>query len=75
MMWGIQATNYIVQIHEQPETSQCFKGAAVYFLLLLFVVVMMVLLLLSFQEELIPSPRKLWSEAVVSLDAIKKCKY
>lgn len=74
-MRGVQATNYIVQIQMQPKTSQCFKGAAVYILCLVFVVVMIMLLLLSFQEELIPSPRKLLSEAVVSLDVIKKCKF
>lgn len=74
-MRGIQATNYIVQIHMQPKTSQCFKGTTVYILCLVFVVVMIMLLLLSFQEELVPSPGKLLSEGVVSLDIIKKCKY
>lgn len=74
-MRGVQATNYIVQIHKQPETSQCFKGTTVYILLLMFEVVMIMLLLLLFQEEPIPNPRKLLSDVVVSLDVIKNCKY
>lgn len=70
-MRGVQAANYIVQIHKQPKTSQCFKGITVYILLLVFVVVMITLLLLSFQEELVPSPGKLFSRAGVSLDVTK----
>lgn len=63
-MRGIQASNYMVQLHRQTKTSYCFKESIVYILHLVFVVIMIMLLLLSFQEGLVQSPRELLNEAV-----------